>query len=320
MTSFGLIVALALLGSVPADAPTVVIVVGAEGTPEYGREFATWAGRWEDAARKAQARVIRVGPEKAGGAAENPADDADRRRLQEVLAAETAEQSPRPLWVVLVGHGTHDGRNAKFNLRGPDVSDAELAEWLKAARRPLAAINCSSSSAPFLNKLSGRDRVVITATRTGGEVNFARFGGHLSQAVGDPAADLDKDGQTSLLEAYLAASHGVREFYESEGRLETEHALLDDNGDGAGTPADWFQGIRATKSAKGGAALDGARAHQWHLLLSEEEKAIPAEVRARRDKLELEISNLRAKKAAMPDEEYYAKLEPLLLQLARVYE
>ena len=66
--------------------------------------------------------------------------------------------------------------------------------------------------------------------------------------------------------------------------------------------------------------MDGARAHQWHLLLSEEEKAIPAEVRARRDKLELEISNLRAKKAAMPDEEYYAKLEPLLLQLARVYE
>jgi hypothetical protein len=220
---------------------------------------------------------------------------------------------------VLIGHGTYDGREAKFNLRGPDFSDAELAQWLSPVKRPLAVINCASASGPFLKKLAGPNRVVVTATRAGSENNFARFGEHLSEAVVDPGADLDKDGQTSLLEAFIAASHRVEEFYKEDARLATEHALLEDNGDGLGIPADWFQGTRATKSAKDGAPLDGLRAHQWHLKLSDAEKALPAEFRAKRDALELEVEALRAKKASLGEADYYARLEKLLLQLARLY-
>jgi hypothetical protein len=134
------------------------------------------------------------------------------------------------------------------------VSDKELADWLRPCNRPLAVIDCASASAPFLNKLSAPGRVVVTATRTGGEVHYARFGDYLSAAIADPAADLDKDGQTSLLEAFLAASHQTAEFYKQAGRLATEHALLEDNGDALGTPADWFQGTRAVRAAKAGAA------------------------------------------------------------------
>jgi hypothetical protein len=298
--------------SVPADRPTVVVVVGAEGEPLYGQEFATWADRLADAARKGGADYVEVGRDAAG------AGD-DKQRLQSVLA-EALKAESRPLWLVLIGHGTHDGREAKFNLRGPDVSDAELAEWLKPCKGPLAVVNCSSASAPFLNRLSGPGRVVVTATRTGAENNFARFGEHFSASVVDPAADLDKDGQTSLLEAFIAASHKVEEYYKAEGRLATEHALLDDNGDGAGIPADWFQGTRATKAAKSGAPLDGPRAHQWHLVLSDAERAMPAEFRAKRDKLELEIEALRGKKSTLPEPDYYARLERLLVQLARLYD
>jgi hypothetical protein len=161
--------------------------------------------------------------------------------------------------------------------------------------------------------------VIVTATQSGQEIQFSRFGSYLASAIADPAADLDKDGQTSLLEAFLAAAHRVEEFYKTEGRLATEHALLDDNGDARGTPAAWYQGTRATRAARDGAPLDGPRAHQWHLVLSADEQALPPQTRARRDELELKIEALRAKKATLAEADYYAQLEDLLVQLAHVY-
>jgi hypothetical protein len=296
------------------DRPTVIVVVGAEGSAEYAPYFAKWADRWADAAKRAGANLVQVGRD---GASQSKTD---KELLQASLDQASKKDLNQPVWLVLIGHGTYDRREAKFNLRGPDVSDAELASWLANCRRPLAVINCSSASSPFLSRLSGEGRVIITATRSGAETNFARFGEHMSATIVDPAADLDKDGQTSLLEAFLAASHGVEEFYKKEGRLATEHALLDDNGDGMGIPADWFQGTRATKAAKDGAALDGARAHQWHLIRSPAEQAMPPDLRARRDELELKIESLRGKKATLAEDEYYKQLDELLLQLARVYE
>jgi hypothetical protein len=301
---------------------TVVIVVGAPGTPEYGGQFATWADRWAAAAGQGAMHVVQIGRDDSTtlpttGPTTSPATDKDR--LREVLRAESAEPA-QPLWLVLIGHGTFDGREAKFNLRGPDFSDAELADWLRPMRRPLAVIDCSSASGPMLRKLAGSNRVIITATRSGEEMQFAHFGQYMASAIADPAADLDKDGQTSLLEAFLAASHGVDDFYKQAGRLSTEHALLDDNGDGLGISADFFRGVRAVaKAARSSAPLDGARAHQWCMVPSAAERAIPPAVRARRDELELAIENLRQKKASIAEAEYYGQLEPLLVQLARLY-
>ena len=110
----------------------------------------------------------------------------DHDRLKAALA-EKAGGGSEPLWIVLIGHGSYDGKEAKFNLRGPDVTDAEFATWLAPIKRPVAVIDCASASAPFLNRLSGPDRVVITATRSGSEQNFARFGEYLAEAIADPA-------------------------------------------------------------------------------------------------------------------------------------
>src|SRR6185312_1167925 len=112
------------------------------------------------------------------------------------------------------------------------------------------------------------------------------------EAIADPRADLDKDGQVSLLEAFLTASGGVQEYYRTHSQLATEHALLDDNGDKLGTPADWFRGVRATRRARDGAPLDGIRAHQLHLIFSDRERRMPASVRQRRDQLELSLAAL----------------------------
>jgi hypothetical protein len=141
----------------------------------------------------------------------------------------------------------------------------------------------------------------------------------LSETIASPAADLDKDGQTSLLEAWLAAAQRTTEFYQNEERLATEHSLLDDNGDGLGTPADWFQGVRVVKKSSDQRAPDGLRAHQIHLLPSAAERALPAGRRAERDGVERELAQLRETKATLPADEYYAQLEALLLRLARLY-
>jgi hypothetical protein len=297
--------------TVSTNKASVIVVVGAAGEEEYGKSFAQWAVRWEEASRRAGANLVTIGL-KSG-------QEDDHDLLKQALLAERKEEVAE-LWLVLIGHGTFDGKEPKFNLRGPDLAASELATWLQPFKRPLAIINSASASAPFLNMLSATGRVVITATRSGHEQNYARFGQYLSEAIADPTADLDKDGQTSLLEAYLAAARRTMEFYQLEGRLATEHALLDDNGDGLGTPADWFRGIRAVKKARDGATLDGFRAHQFHLVRSESEEKMPPQVRAKRDELELAIAKLRESKSAIKEDDYYQKLETLLLEMAHLYQ
>ena len=162
-------------------------------------------------------------------------------------------------------------------------------------------------------------RVVVAATRSGAEQNFARFGDYFSTALAGAAADLDKDRQVSLLEAYLAASSGVEEFYRQENRLATEHALLDDTGDGQGTPASWFRGVRAVKAAKEGAAIDGLRANQFHLAASDGDPQLTPDQRTRRDELEADLEALRMRKAEMKEADYYAALESVVVRLAQIY-
>jgi len=220
---------------------------------------------------------------------------------------------------VLIGHGSFDGKEARFNLRGPDVSATDLALWLQPFRRPLVVIDTSSSSAPFLNKLSASNRVIITATRSGNEQNLTRFGQYMAEAITDPTSDLDKDGAVSLLEAFLAASRQTAAFYKTEGRLASEHALIDDNGDGLGTPADWFVGLRAVKKPKEAAAIDGLFAQQLHLVRSDSEQSFTAEQMARRDALERAVLLYREKKSQLPEDEYYRELEKLLIEVARFY-
>jgi hypothetical protein len=295
----------------PDEKPVFLVVVGTPGTDEYRTEFQHSAALWRAAAEKSSSRCLIIGE----GAETGPSD---REQLRAALSG-TKPSRLEPLWLVLIGHGTFDGREAKFNLRGPDVTDAELHEWLKPIQRPIAILNCFSASGPFLSRLSGPNRVVVTATRSGEEQNFSRFGQYLAESIADPRADLDKDGQVSLLEAFLVAGSHVDEFYRSRSRLATEHPLLDDNGDRLGTPPDWFHGIHATKRAKDGAKADGVRAHQLHVILGDREQRMSPEQRQRRDQLERSAAELRSRKDHISEDEYYAQLETIMIGLARIY-
>ena len=305
----------------------MIVVAGAPGEAEFAPDFVQQLDAWSKVSGQAKAKHIAIGGtgfmaiQSTGAVTVEPpaGGKTDRDRLKETLEAEPKD-GPNELWVVLIGHGTFDGREAKLNLRGPDVSATDMAEWLKPFKRPLAVIDTTSSSAPFLAKLASPRRVVVSATRSGNEQNYARFGKFLAEALADPKSDLDKDGQISLLESFLSASHRTAEFYKTEGRLATEHALIDDNGDALGTPADWFRGVLATKRAREGAPVDGTRAHQFHLVRSAEEQQLSPELRERRDKLEVQLAELRGRKAKMTEQKYLQELEKLLLELASVYD
>jgi hypothetical protein len=340
----------------------VILLIGAGGTNEFARTFEDWSDLWIRGAALG-------GPEVAIIRSGSPTQKDD---LQRLLASHVG-RSELPLWLVLIGHGTYDGRDARFNLDGPDVSAKELAGWLQPIERPLAVIHCAAASGAFLEHLSAPGRIVVTSTQAGGEINFSRFGGFFAEAISSPpsraaaaataastepaataiepqtpadraeaptspapdetpprdgpdvaagpvSADLDKDGQVSVLEAFLTASRRTHAYYEERRQLPTEHALLDDNGDGLGVPVDFFEGSRPVKRAEGGQTIDGHRARQWALIPSPEERQFPDELRPRRNELELQIAALRDRRSEFEDDEYYSALEPLLIELAELYE
>jgi hypothetical protein len=312
----------------------VVIVVGAEGRAEFAEVFRQWADRWQTAASQGNAAVSVIGlQELAAGETATDESEAvvsdsqeaesqasDLKALEQLLRSSLAQRTPEPLWLVLIGHGTFDGRSAKFNLRGPDLSAEDLQKLLTDARRPIAVINCASSSAPFINQLSGPDRIVISATKDGNEFQFARFGDYLSLAVGSLQGDLNRDGQTSLLEAWLFAAAQVQQFYESEGRLATEHSLLDDNGDQLGTRFEVFDGVRIKDSNDNKESVDGRLARRFHLIRSPEESRLTPRQRQQRDELEEKLEQLRQKRDQLPEADYLRQLEELLVPLARIYD
>lgn len=291
--------------SIFAEAPKrdveVLIVTGASGEAEYAERFDKQVAAWKVAGEKAGAAVSVIGK------------DHDAEALQAALK-KSAEKATGQMWLVLIGHGTFDNREVKFNLRGPDVTARQLAEWCKPIQRELIVIDGGSSSAGFLQPLAGKGRVIVTGTKSADEIYYTRFGEFFAPAIaGDLAADLDQDKQVSVLEAFRHASRLATEFYEKEERISTEHALIEDNGDGVGTRAESF----ATDDPK--AKRDGARAGQIALVLSEDEQKLTDAQRTKRDELERKLDALKARRAEMKEEVYYTEVETLLRELAAVY-
>ena len=315
-----LLVLLRGLASVAIAAPAqpsheVLLVIGAPGEETYRSGFNSAAEAWTEACRKAQARLTVVGLE-----AGSEGNATDKARIEKVLR-ELEPSGPIPVWVVYVGHGTFDRKEAWWNLRGPDVSGAELAQWLTPmAERTVIVVHGGSASGPFIPLFSGRNRIIISATRSGDEVNYARFGERFAHAIASSRADLDQDGSTSLLEAFLQAAKEAQTLYTENGRMATEHALLDDNGDKLGTPVDWFQGVRVVKRPDGQtAAPDGFRAHQLALLEASNAPVLTPEQRQLRDELEQELEAVRRRQGQLSEPEYLRELERVLRRLSELY-
>lgn len=287
-----------------------VIVSGASGDEEFAVRFAKWTAELRRALVERygfdEARLTVLTESPAGGAAPRATAEELRRAFASLREKTTPEST---VFVFLIGHGTFDGRAAKFSLVGPDMSAAEYAGLINAVpARRVVVFQMASASGEFIKPLSARGRVVVTATRSGQEQNATRFPEHFIAALAARDADADQNGRVSVLEAFDHATRLTAEQYKRAGRLATEHALLDDSGDGVG---------HAT--AEGG---DGAVARHVYLdSLSTEQAAASAEtakLMRERDRLTEEVEQLKARKGQLTESAYEAELERLFVSLAKV--
>ena len=224
----------------PAAAQTthVAIVVGLAGDPEHAELFQRWAATLVDASVK-----MGVTPDHLVYLAEKP--EADPKRIggkstkEEVAKAfdKMAQAGADDVvFVFLIGHGTFDGKVAKFNLPGPDMTPEDFEPLLKRLKsQHVVLVNTSSASGPFVEALAAPGRTIVAATRNGAERFATLFGGYFVDALVGIEADTDKNGRTSVLEAFNFAKREVGVAYEREGMMLTEHPILSDNGDKAGT-------------------------------------------------------------------------------------
>jgi hypothetical protein len=217
------------------------------------------------------------------------------------------------MFVFIEGHGGYDGTNYKLNLVGPDPTGDELAVDLHSipAHRYVVvnATNCSGGSVPALSKPG---KIVIASTKNGMEKNQTRFGEFFIRSLKENIADSDKNGRVSIAEAFVYASRKVEEYYVRDGSLQTEHAVLDDNGDGRA------QSKPSPENEEGLLArttyLDKGAARDMQANLSPEQQELAREAR----ELERQIDALKYAKGDMAEAEYENKLEALLLRLAEI--
>jgi len=294
---------------------SILVVLGAAGEEEFVKAFRESGERLRAAFPSDDFSLL-------DGTDSARSDEKDHR--QQILDWIAKDESKRvdgdPIqerWLVLIGHGTNDRKAAKFNLKGPDISAETIAKAIASVKARWLIMDGSSSSGPFINALSGENRIVITATKSGSEQNYARFGEYFSKSITDPTTDLDHDDCVSILEAFLAASNRVAQFYENEGRLASEQALLDDNGDSRGTPAVFYRGARPVKAPADGLKLDGSLASRMIASSFGQPDLRNAGQRAKCEAIADQIEVLRSRKKELAEEEYYLELERLFLQYAK---
>ncbi len=281
----------------------LMVVRGADGEASFRERFDEMARQWREAAQAAGDVDFVLAK--------------DREGIEQGLAQFPAWAE---VWLVMVGHGTFNGREAKFNLEGEDLEADELAGWLDGREGPTVVINCAQASAPFIPALKREGRVVVTATKSGNEVDLTYFGVYLAEVLQDPVADLNKDGQNSILECFLLAAKRTAQHYEEQGRIATEHALLDDSGDGLGTRAEWFDGLRLVRKGEGEDSKDGEWARRLHLVPGPLDRMLTAAERRRRDELERQVEAIRERRDELGEERFYAEVEALFVELAELYE
>lgn len=299
--------------AVPATAQAqagryALLVEGASGTDEYATLHRGWldelAGRLRDdfGFDADKVHVLAETP----GAGELPANGESLRTVLQQLSGQMAPEDL--LFVMLIGHGSGQGADARFNLVGRDLTVAEWAELFAPIRGRVAFVDATSSSFPYLQGMAGPNRIVITATNSFSQRFHTRFGGAFVTAIGAPEADADKNGRVSLLEAFNYASSLVAQHYEQEDLLSTETAVLDDDGNGQGRAAaeDGEDGVAAGLTYLSTEALPTSSDPEVQALIS------------RQAELTVQVDDLRRRRGSMTADAFDREFERLIIELAVV--
>jgi hypothetical protein len=297
------VLALLLAAAICANATSYfVTIAGLGGEPEYDSQFAKWAA-------DLQHELEKNGPEAHIVTLSGPA--ATRDGIRKALAHVATEMQPNDRFALfLIGHGSFDGSEYKFNIPGPDISAAELASLMN--RLPVErqlVVNMTSCSGASTAALARKGRIVVTATKSGTERNATVFPRYWIDAFRDPAADTDKNGVLSTLELYRYTAAKTAAYFESEKLLATEHPTITDTGTTA---------AREAKAENG----QGLLAARFPILQPEQEvdrNVAPGKqaLVSKKEDLEARIDRLKYQKAALSPEDYKRQLSALLLELAQ---
>jgi hypothetical protein len=294
-----------MMAALPAQASVYyVTVAGLGGEPDYEQRF-TANAKDLDKLFKASGSGAHV--------TTLTGNQATRDQLTSTLSSIAHDARPEDDFVlILIGHGSYDGSEYKFNLPGPDITAHDLAVLCDhiAARRQLI-VNATSASGGSVAALEKPGRGVIAATKSGTEKNATVFARYWVEALQDPTADVDKSDSISAMEAFEYAQRKTAAFYESQKRLATEHAVFEDTGKS--------EPVREPSRSEGvllasfpvlriGAAQKQANDPAKQALL------------AKKEDLEQQIDALRYQKAAMDPADYKQKLTAALVQLAQVQQ
>jgi len=235
-------------------------------------------------------------------------------------AFERLSQEMKPedqLYIFMVGHGTHDGNWSKFNLVGPDLKALDFGKLLSdSPAKKIILVNTASASGPFIQRLSGEGRVIITATKAGTQVYETNYADFFLEALMSDQADFNKDKRVSMREAFTFARTKQDKWFEEERRMRAEHPLLDDNGGGEGSQ-------KLDESEDGEQAsrvyLDPISPELQNTLRSLQSGAQTPQdsLLVKKITLEQNIEDLKTQKSQMSSAEYSKQLENLLIELAR---
>jgi hypothetical protein len=306
-----LVAILAVLGLpsvAAAQGRFALLIEGASGEEQYAKLHRDWLNQLASVLRekfKFDAASLTILAE-TPAAGEQSATSANVRAAFDKLSKQLKPTDT--LFVMLIGHGSGVGGDAKFNLVGPDLTVTEWNAALKPVTARIAFVDATSASSPFLQGLAGPNRIVVTATNTPAQVYHPFFGSAFIEALTAAPADLDKNERVSVWEAFVYASRLVQQHYERAGQLSVEHAMLDDNGDGVGRDAT-------------GAGTDGTLSNMTFLdapaAAASNDPAVQALIQ-RRDQLATEVDQLRQRRSTMPSAEFDQQFEKLIIDLALV--
>jgi hypothetical protein len=294
--------------SAVAETRWAVIISGASGGEKYAEQMAAWRADLRSALvdrYQFKPEQVRLLVDETATSGEKATAESVRRLFAEIKKANAKDDF---ILVVLLGHGTFDGDVAKFNLIGPDMTAKDWTDMLDGMVGRMVVVNTTEASFPFLESLTAKGRVVITATDSPAQKYATVFPEYFVKAMKEAGTDLDKNGRTSIYEVFAAASAAVKQHYEQRGQLTTERALLDDNGDGKGREA----------TAEG---PDGGMARITHLdsevVAENANPELAALIRKRRE-LETQAEEHKQLRGVIPDAEWQKQFESLMLQLAQV--
>jgi hypothetical protein len=309
-----------MASSLFAQSTHALIVASASGEEQFKEQFWDWGTRLERAFTE-QMRVPKddvlflfEDPSKGPSVVFGKSTKSELTRAAEKLG--NASKEGDLILIVLLGHGSSDGTTYKFNLVGPDATTTDLEQLLGLfSRQQVVLVAATPCSGGLTRTLAGKNRVIMTATKSELENNQTVFGGFFVEAFENQAADADKNGRVSMLEAYLYSRKRVDDWYKERQKLATEHPLLEDDGNGRASSvpsADTGDGLLAARLSPGPGletvlAAAGGPGNQKEL----------RELQAAKKKVEADIATLKYRKSTMEDAEYQKNLEKLLLELAR---